>query len=846
LAGKVLGERGGGFPVLAGLALYAIVWAACLAPFAMRGEVPGRWGDDTNALFVPFRAYLIRAIHAGDFPDLAAGAFFGQPMMAFGQPMLLYPTWLAGIVVNPPPVWFFLFDLWIHAILASLGCALFLRRRGAGLAGAAALGWVYPNTTVFLFRATGHWTLLHQAALLPWVLLFWESLDRVRLRREAERKTENGSENPKENLGRDVQATGGFQPGPWRKIGRDWRVAAALSVCAAWMLICRAPHWPYLLIVALLPVEIWRCWRRRKHSSVWRRVLLLAAAAAGAVVLAAPDVIAPLLALRDSLRAALGGAGGAGGAGAPDGANLSANWPLSPVNLIGLISPYFFFGASPGDFSGNWWAGESAVACGRLVWILACMGAFALAVWRREYGGRALLPMVMIAVGLAFGMGGEIRWLHAILGRLPLYDVLRSWGRASVFVVMGLIALAALGAEAAGGGGRGGGGGRAYRGGRAVAAAGALVCLLVAGVLAWMRFQIGQALADENAGVGVGFLASLGWHTQRFARDPGALAAALAAMRGRIAVDLAMYGFLAALLGLLALAKAPRWRRAWIGAILLVAACECLGFQRFVWSARTKLLTPETVPALSRTLSDLRREFAPEPVSVVFSAPELANFGLQMEGIRGLSGADSNMRADYGLWLNRVQGFAPETEQFTTRIEEFPEELLDVTGLRAVVERIPDVQLKSAAPARPAYRILENASRRPYAEVLTLSKENRPASSSAVAMLSWKDGRAELRAAAAGPAMLRIREFPAKGWRVRLDGRAVSWRDERRSIAIDLPAGEHRILLEYIDLPARVCAAVALAAWIALADFAVCALYVRIRARHNALHSDAATAKPQA
>lgn len=738
--------------VRVGLLVYAVAWLFCLLPFLMKGVLPGHWTDDTNLCFIPYRAYLLRMIHHLNFPDLAAGEFLGQPMMTYGQPMLLYPTMVLGWLVPLPQGAFFLLDLWIHAVLAALGCAWLLRKRGASTMTALALGWVYPNTTAFLFRAYGHWTMVHQAALLPWVLLAWEELDRVRR-------------------------------------GKVWRPSAAFAIVIALLLMGRTPHWPYLLVVSLTPLEVWRAIRRRRLISIPRRVGVFALIGIGALVLAAPDVFPPLLGVKDSYRAVL------------HGTDFSRLWTLSPINLLTLVSPYGFFGGRPETFYLNWWPTESAVIVGRGVLILGLVGLVTVLARPKRLLGRGGLPVVLIVVGLLFGMGSDFDWLWKGLSSLPLYTSIRAWGRASILIVLGLLLLAGPAID-----------GMASRGRKSRVAAGTavVVCVLLALFTFWVRGRLGG-----SPGRAMHFLTGLGWQVNQFHGRPKAFISALESIRGHLGLDGLAYALCAVLAAGFLLLRSSRSRLNLKEVILFTIVLEAVLFQQFVWTPRARPLTPDTMPNGVRALEELRDKARPAPITVAFIPHQLSNFGLEFEGVRSISGTDSNMRKEYAQWLYDVEKVPHKNRQLESKIKGFPKALLDVTGLTAGVHFGDHTGTTDPTDVPYSCLVIPSPIQTPYVELV--NADGNKEAEGKVTVTAWDEDTVNLKVQAPKGATVRVREFPDPQWHVTVNGRTTDPEWEHHNLFIPIPAGEAEVHLEYIDLPARVSVAVSLLGWLALA-----------------------------
>lgn len=761
------GLSGGRFAVRAGT-VFAAAWLVCLAPFVFEGTVPGGFGADTNRN-LPFRTILRRALAHGDFPDLAAGMYLGQPLMSIGQPAPLYPTNLFGLIVPLPDREFLWFDLWVHAALAAAGMAWWLRRRGAGAAMALALGWAYSCSSVFLFRLDGHWTLVHQAAWMPWLLAAWEGLDGAR------------------------SGWRGGAAGRWL----FWSVALAVA------LLAQNPQWLYLLAILLCPLEAWRIWRRRARLAPGRRAVALVASVALAAALGAGPLWPLVAGLGDSFRGAIAG---------PD---LARGWPLHPLNLIALVSPYLFFGAKHTEFYGPWWPNESLVAAGRGVALLALAGAAALLARPRRWLGRGALPGALLAGGLAIGMAPALGYFEALCRALPMFDSFRAWGRAGLFVAIALILFAAEGARALF---RAGNRTRERRAAAVAALAAALG--LAAGALAFRA----ALLADPPAAMG--WLARGGLAFERFRGDTARIWEFLFRMRSALARDAAVYGAWAAALmvffsaGIHKIEK--RTARARWAALAFLAA-EALLFQRFAFRERTALLTPESRPQLSAWLRERRAAAAPAPFTAAFTESVYLNFAAHFEGVRGTHGSDSNMRRRYAEWLNALEGRPPTYYQLETDVRAWVPEFLDATALGARVEP-PGFTPPAGEPGwriLDGLRVFEYPDPPPWAEFKAVEDGSPPAGmipgGSRVRVLEWRDGRGGVEVEAEHPGRLVIREFPDPRWRIFVNGGRVEASPSPDRLVIPLAAGLSRVEIHFVDTAARLGYAVSLLAWAALA-----------------------------
>jgi hypothetical protein len=246
-------------------------------------------------------------------------------------------------------------------------------------------------------------------------------------------------------------------------------------------------------------------------------------------------------------------------------------------------------------------------------------------------------------------------------------------------------------------------------------------------------------------------------------------------------------------------------------AACLLLLAEATVFQRFVLSQRTLLLTPENVPALAHALTQLRDGVSPAPVTVALVPPELADFAMHLEGIRNITGGDSNMRAPWAMWFNQAQGLAPRTYQLDSSLKTITPQLAEATALQAVVL----ARNANSAETDMRYEIRELAARYPYAELWS-GGQPRPQPLGAVKVLGWKDGYVQLDIETSHSASLRVREFPDAHWRAKVNGRLVACVARGPFLQLELPAGKSTIELRYVDLVSRTSVIISIIAWMAL------------------------------
>lgn len=140
-------------------------------PFNFRGDLIG--GTDIGGYFYWNAIFTKEALLSGTFPLWNPHYCSGHPFFANPQTFVLYPATLLYVFL--PLSWAFNVDYIIHFIIAAIGMYFFLqsvtRSRYAGLASAI----IYSLSGYFGWRVyLGHITLIHAAALVPWIFYFIE------------------------------------------------------------------------------------------------------------------------------------------------------------------------------------------------------------------------------------------------------------------------------------------------------------------------------------------------------------------------------------------------------------------------------------------------------------------------------------------------------------------------------------------------------------------------------------------------------------------------------------------------------------------------------------------------
>jgi hypothetical protein len=151
---------------LPALLLLAILPVLALAPAWWEGRLLGP--GDGEALHYPLRAAVWRSYAAGEMPSWNPALFSGTPLLAAYRPGALYPP--MWVLARLPP--FVAFQILVLASLAASGVLAFvlLRRLGAGPIGAYA-GGLFFGLGPYLVGHLGDTPTVVAAPLLPLVLL---------------------------------------------------------------------------------------------------------------------------------------------------------------------------------------------------------------------------------------------------------------------------------------------------------------------------------------------------------------------------------------------------------------------------------------------------------------------------------------------------------------------------------------------------------------------------------------------------------------------------------------------------------------------------------------------------
>ncbi len=717
--------------------LFAVLWGVFFARLFVEGTLPGDLTGDTNVCFVAYREGLLRAFQTRNFPDLVSGYYLGQPVMRFGQHMLPYPTVVAGLVLQLPHTIYFQLDLLIHAVVSSLGMAWLTFRRGHHPLVCIVLGVAWTGSGVFMARVLGHWTILHQAALLPWLVAAWDRLDRVR----------------------------GLRDGT--------RPLLLASAAGALVTINQTPHFLYALALSFLFLEVIRAFRRHRLLPISKRIPLLAGCVGVFALLAASPLLPMFAGMENSFRQLMRG---------PE---MAQAFSATPINLVSVVSPFILFGESVHQFYGDSYPSESTLLTSRFIVLLAIAGLCTGIVRPRLFYGRLALPIVLVAVGFLLSVGAATEIVDELVDTLPLYGMLRAWGRTLAVAQLGLFLLAAEGARALLSPSK------HYR----IPVFFAAGCaLLIASISLRLMTHLNAAPEDlfetaRNLGYGI-------------PHDESGLtpATVVSDFLREFILTGTLFGIAAVAFIVRAAPGPAHWRRfvlpVFFGVVILVDSIK-IANMHIPW--RHSLLTKDSYPELAAWIEKQRNDVTPEPLTILAAPRELATFPLFFDNVRSVSGVDSNMSLKYGRWLNRVQGEVDSASQLDSGIRRVTHELVVGTGTSAIISG------RSGPKPDPNEEVLDGYSirrwERPAYAVLVDPRTDRPAGTARV--LSWQDGSVSVEVDTSAEVVLIVREFTNPGWRASLDDMPVPVGEFDHLVTVDVPTGKHTVKLVYVDRAGR-------------------------------------------
>jgi len=176
-AGSLQAAEAGRWESLAATASSIVFIVVCVMVFFGAKIVPrgGAFiaGIDVKMYFYWFESFIKSIILSGHLPLWNPHFYCGHPFLANPQTFVFYPATLLYVLLPLP--WAFNLDAIIHVLIACTGSYALVRlltaNRAAGLFSAVCFGF----SGYFMEKLyAGHLTMIHTAALIPWILLLIE------------------------------------------------------------------------------------------------------------------------------------------------------------------------------------------------------------------------------------------------------------------------------------------------------------------------------------------------------------------------------------------------------------------------------------------------------------------------------------------------------------------------------------------------------------------------------------------------------------------------------------------------------------------------------------------------
>ena len=762
---------------------------------------------DTQITHWPWRRVATASLAAGEVPFINAAASGGQPLLANPNAVLLYPTFLLERIL--PPASAFNLHYLLHVLWAFFGARCLARALGLAEDAAFLSGVAFAFSGMMLSYGSAFMNSIAAASWLPWCAAAILAIERA------------------------------------RGAAETVRASAAAGLALGLQLLSGEPAISLLtggFAGALALLRVLGAPQGEKAS----RLLSLAAGGAGAVLLALAIAAPLLLPLAQVFPMTYRGqhfySERAFGAAA-----------FSPWRAIEWLLPRF--GGDPGTLGGgaNWLA---SVAGRNLVYI-----------WAVSFG---LVPLWLVAAGAlrrgfwnrrstALAAGGLLTLLLSFGFALPLYQLvyavtfLRKLRYPIKFYLLTTLCMALLAGMAS----------EALAGRRARAA----------GESSWSR-EFAVAVVFLLVLAGAWFVAAPGgsldrWAGPDVAKISDSPAAFLAAFRSAVRGDV-LVGALALLLALLVLRRGSREPGYLLGFVTLLSALV-FGLPLFVNAREKELARP---PALAARVGNSGRLYvSPElpsfemsslPVDTPGSLPrsgKTARVILEqlVAGTASEFGArylfENDPDGSYGFF-NRVATEAADASTPVERdrlirlyggrwalAEEGEEHPLfrPITGMSVAGRRLvlyenpsPLAELRwagrawSRASLSGALDLARSERFQPETDVTFRSASDAdpsgPPSAASVAVESIGADHAAAAVEAAGPGHLIFSRtfFPA--WKARVDGEPARVTvANARDLAVEVPAGRHRVEIAYDRGPFRRGVAIQAAAFLAALGVAVAA-----------------------
>jgi len=359
-----------------------------LLPAVMLAPAWRLWGlsalEDGLLYYFPQRAWFAQIVRGGEWPLWQHGTYGGFPVFSDPQTAMYYPFTWLFLILPSP--WAYSLSISLHHSLA--GWLMYRLCRGMGRTRqAAVLAGILWMLCGFMLAHREHLTMHHAAAWAPGVLWAWER---------------------------------------WARTGRPlhWAVGVILVVL---QILAGHVQIPLMTAPVALALVIAAAPRRRR---MW---LWCVAGFVVAGVICAVQILPALQLMANSA----------------DRRDYNATiWnSLAWRSLILFVFPMLFGQRTPNFYSVPWFGPSHQCEQTGYVTILglALAAGGAIMLWRQDRRMRTWVAIAGVAMVLALGRNA---YLYLVLMLIPLFDVLHTPARWLLVVDLGLIVLAAAGADA--------------------------------------------------------------------------------------------------------------------------------------------------------------------------------------------------------------------------------------------------------------------------------------------------------------------------------------------------------------------------------------------------------------
>ncbi|MGD0999914.1 MAG: YfhO family protein [Candidatus Brocadiia bacterium] len=792
--------------VLAGFLLFLLIFF--FGVLTQSGErCLGRQEGDGRNQFYGWRAYGFGEVRAGRFPLWNPYEFLGMPFVASLQSAMFYPTnWLCAVL---PLCRAINLGIILNLFLSGLFTYLWARRFGLRWIGAVVAAATYVFGAPQILRIfEGHWSFLAPMPWIPCVLLCVEML-----------------------------VSGGFQPLAI--------VLGAAAVAMEWF--GGNPQYAFYGGIAAVLYLGGRLWQRPELGArgaarvvgSFALIYLLGSALAGVQLMPALELF--------SISARRG--------------QLSYAWvrqyAFVPEGLLTFLVPDIFGNDVGVRFWGRWNLWETSPYVGVVAFGLAFI---ALLRGRR---GMAFLPGCIALICLLLAMAGDA----VFFGLLPGFDLFRAQARWLCPVSLFIGLLAGLGADGIAASAAEPEPGIARANGRGMWILGCLAALLILaggalcldagfGRAAWVRFMDAMLQVAPRERV---YLHD--WTPSPEFKLVAMRAAGLSLLRAGL--------LLAALAGLVRLARSSRAKTDWVAAaLLLLVAIDAWTFgQRYLvtFDPQKDGLSPGAVEFLAKSPQPFR--FWRGGCGDLPACEGMTHRFASIEGVQ--PNAPARFRdvfwsfqgeAIYRLAMDKkftsyfIYDPQPALLMLNLRyVVVFPSQpKLQIEGLRTVFED-PQIRIDELADSWPRawlvhrYAVLGNPKelldvlpRLNYEKMALLEAEPRcaveqpPAAEPTPEIVRYEPARVNIEVQAAAPALLVLSDLFYPGWEATVDGRPAQILEANYAMrAVAVPKGAHEVRFLYRPASFRAGVAASAAGCLVAALLISCHLWPRRRRGTN-------------